>query len=56
MAIITLTTDWGNAGYYAAAVKGTILSQLPDATIVDITHEVEPFNVREASFIMRNAG
>ena len=55
MAIITLTTDWGKAGYYAAAVKGPILSQLPDATIVDITHEIEPFNVREASFIMRNA-
>lgn len=54
MAIITLTTDWGTAGYYAASVKGTILSQMPDATIVDVTHEIEPFNVREASFVVRN--
>ena len=54
MAIITLTSDWGTRDYYAAAVKGTILSRLPNATIVDVTHEIEPFNVSEAGFTLKN--
>lgn len=54
MAIITLTSDWGNSDYYVAAVKGTILSQIPNATIVDISHEITPFNVRQAGFVLKN--
>ena len=54
MAIITLTSDWGTKDYYAAAVKGTILSMLPSATIVDVTHEIEPFNVSQAGFTLKN--
>jgi S-adenosylmethionine hydrolase len=55
MPIITLTSDWGLRDHYLAAVKGTILSRLPQATIIDITHQVEPFNLRQASFILRNS-
>ena len=54
MAIITITSDWGAKDYYAAAVKGTILSMLPTATIVDVTHEIEPFNVAQAGFTLKN--
>lgn len=54
MAIITLTSDWGTKDYYAAAVKGTILSKLPHAIIVDITHEIEAFNVSQAGFTLKN--
>ena len=54
MAIITLTSDWGTSGYYVAAVKGAILSYLPDATIVDITHGIEPFNIPQVGFTLRN--
>ena len=54
MAIITITSDWGTKDYYAAAVKGTILSMLPTATIVDVTHEIEPFNVAQAGFTLKN--
>ena len=54
MAIITLTSDWGLSDYYVAAVKGTILSALPDATIVDITHNIEPWDIASAAFIIRN--
>ena len=54
MAIITLTSDWGTSEYYAAAVKGVILSQVPNATIVDITHEIPHFDVAEAGFTLRN--
>jgi S-adenosyl-L-methionine hydrolase (adenosine-forming) len=53
--IITLTSDWGYRDYYAAAVKGRILSQCPAAVIVDITHGIEAFNTGEAAFHLRNA-
>ena len=54
MAIITLTSDWGLSDYYVPAVKGAIYSLLPDVTIVDITHNIEPFDLRSAAFIVKN--
>lgn len=54
MAILTLTTDFGLKDHYVAAVKGAVYSQLPDVTIVDISHQVMPFNVREAAFHVKN--
>jgi S-adenosylmethionine hydrolase len=55
MPIITLTSDWGSRDPYLASVKGTILSQLPGAIIVDISHDIAPFNLGQAAFIFRNA-
>ncbi|MDB4297527.1 SAM-dependent chlorinase/fluorinase [Flavobacteriaceae bacterium] len=55
MAIITLTTDFGTKDHFVSAVKGAIYSLLPDATIVDISHEVSPFNITETSYILKNA-
>ncbi len=55
MAVITLTTDLGTRDFYLAAVKGFILSQLNQIYIVDITHQIEPFNIIQAAFILRNA-
>jgi S-adenosylmethionine hydrolase len=55
MPVITLTSDWGLKDPYLASVKGTILTQLPDATIVDISHDIAPFDLNQASFIIRNA-
>lgn len=55
MGIITLISDWGNSDYYTAAVKGMILSHIPDTQIIDITHEVTPFNSNEAAYILKNA-
>jgi S-adenosyl-L-methionine hydrolase (adenosine-forming) len=55
MTIITLTTDLGLKDFYLAAVKGYILRHLPNATIVDISHNITPFNIAEASFVVRNS-
>lgn len=55
MPIITLTTDWGTKDHYLATVKGTILTHIPQAIIVDISHEIAPFDLNEASYILRNA-
>ncbi len=54
MAIITLCSDWGTRDHYVAVVKGVILKLIPQAVIVDITHQVPPFNLNFASFIIRN--
>ncbi len=54
MAIITLTTDWTKNDYYVGAVKGKILAADASIQIVDITHQVQPFNVMQAAFILRN--
>lgn len=54
MAIITLTSDWGTKDYYLAVVKGRILSQLPDVTIVDISHSIPAFDNKSAAFTVRN--
>ncbi|MBQ5688667.1 MAG: SAM-dependent chlorinase/fluorinase [Bacteroidales bacterium] len=54
MAIITLTSDWGLSDYYVPAVKGAIYSALPNANIVDITHNIEAFDIRSAAFIVKN--
>ncbi len=55
MAIITLTTDFGEKDHFAGATKGAIYNELPDVKIVDISHSVSPFNVPEAAYIIQNA-
>ena len=54
MAIITLTTDLGLKDYYVGAVKGHIFSQVPHAQIVDISHQIEPFDIQSAAYILKN--
>ena len=55
MAIITLTTDFGEKDHFAGAVKGAIYSEHPEVRIVDISHSVSPFNIPEAAYIIQNA-
>lgn len=55
MPIITLTSDWGQKDHYAGAVKGAILSKMPDATIVDISHQIPPFEIEQAAFVLKNS-
>ena len=55
MAIITLTTDFGIKDHFVGAVKGAILSNLPDVNIVDISHAISPFNIQECAYILKNA-
>ncbi|MAB49086.1 MAG: hypothetical protein CMC05_10695 [Flavobacteriaceae bacterium] len=55
MAIITLTTDFGEKDHFAGAIKGAIYSELPEVRIVDVSHSVSPFNISEAAYIIQNA-
>ena len=43
--IITLLTDFGTADGYVAEMKGVLLSAVPEATIVDLSHEIPPQDV-----------
>ncbi len=53
MAIVALMTDFGTRDHYVAAMKGVILQVNPKAVLVDITHEIEPQQITEAAFILR---
>jgi S-adenosyl-L-methionine hydrolase (adenosine-forming) len=55
MSIITLTSDMGHRDYYVGALKGSIYKHLPEVKIVDISHEINPFNKFEAAFSVKNA-
>jgi S-adenosylmethionine hydrolase len=55
MPLITLTTDFGTKDHFVGAVKGAIYSELADAKIVDITHEISPFNITETAYILKNS-
>ena len=55
MAIVTLTTDFGHKDYSVSVIKGALLQQLPDLTIVDVSHQISPFNISEAAYILKNA-
>ena len=52
MSIITLTTDYGWKDHFVGALKGKILSEYPEATIVDLSHDIDPFNTAEASYVI----
>ena len=54
-AIITLTTDFGLADAYVAAMKGVILSINPEAKLVDICHSIKPQNISWAVFVLSTA-
>ena len=49
---ITLTTDFGLRDAYVAALKGVILGINPKAIIVDISHFIEPQNIKQAAFVL----
>src|SRR5215218_9574706 len=54
MPIVTLTTDWGNRDYYLASFKGMLASHCEAVRVIDITNEVDHFDILQASFILKN--
>jgi S-adenosylmethionine hydrolase len=53
--ILTLTTDFGLSDHYAGTMKGVILGICPQAQIVDISHEIAPFETIEGAFTIAQA-
>ncbi len=54
-AVVTLLTDFGCADGYAGAVKGVIVSLCPEATIVDLAHDVPAGDVAYGAFALAAA-
>jgi len=50
--IVTLLTDFGTADGYVAAMKGAILAINPAVTLVDVTHEIGPQQIRDGAFVL----
>ena len=55
MPLITLTTDFGTKDHFVGAIKGAIYSELDNARVVDISHQISPFNITETAYIVKNA-
>lgn len=53
--IITLTTDFGNRDPFVGIMKGVILSICPEARIVDLTHEIKPFDILGGALALSSA-
>ncbi|MEO8516072.1 MAG: SAM-dependent chlorinase/fluorinase [Flavobacterium sp.] len=55
MSIITLTTDFGLKDHFVGALKGKLISEHSEVQIFDISHDVDLFNISEASYIINAA-
>ena len=53
--VITLTSDFGQKDPYLASIKGELYSLLEHPVIIDISHEIEPFHIAQAAFIVQNS-
>jgi len=53
--IVTLLTDFGTRDPYVAAMRGAILSVCPSATLVDLSHDIPPFDVAGGAYVLAGA-
>lgn len=51
--LITLLTDFGTKDYFAASLKGVILTINPAACLVDLSHHIEPHRIAEAAYCLQ---
>ena len=54
MQLVTLTTDFGTQDYYVGALKGALLRHAPGLPIVDISHDIKPFDIVQGAFVVAN--
>lgn len=52
MPLIVLLTDFGTRDYFVGVMKGIIVGINPLVNILDLSHEIEPQNVKQASFVL----
>ena len=55
MPIVTLTTDFGHKDFSVSVIKGALIQQISNVTIIDISHEISPYNPSETAYILKNA-
>jgi S-adenosylmethionine hydrolase len=52
---ITFTTDFGLSDHFVGTMKGVVAGIAPQARVIDITHDIAPYNVSEAAFVIAEA-
>jgi len=52
---IVLMTDFGYKDNYVGLIKGVILNIAPDTNILDLTHNIQAQNIKQAAFILNNS-
>ena len=55
MSIVTLTTDYGNKDYFVSSLKAKLISEIDKINIIDISHNISPFNLSEAGYVLEGA-
>ena len=50
--VIALITDFGTADHYVGTMKGVILNINPDVQIIDVCHQVSPYDIFEAAYAL----
>ena len=55
MPLLTLTSDIGNRDYLVGAVKAQLLQINPAFQLIDISHNIPPFNYPQAAYVCRSA-
>jgi S-adenosylmethionine hydrolase len=50
--VVTLTTDFGSGSGYVAELKGRLLQATTPFTLVDISHDVPPHDIRAAAWLV----
>lgn len=51
---VTLTTDFGTQDFYVGALKGALLRRVPTLCIVDVSHDIAPFDIVRGAFVVAN--
>ena len=55
MPLLTLTSDFGNQDYLVSAVKAQLLKINPSFQIIDVSHNIAPFNYPHTAYVCRSA-
>ncbi len=53
--LVALLTDFGTRDFYVGALKGALLTVCPEATLVDVSHDVPRHDVRSGAFLLAAA-
>jgi hypothetical protein len=53
--LVAVLTDFGTTGFYVGAMQGAMYTANPRVRIATITHEIEPFNVSQGSYLLAQA-
>ncbi|MBC6400822.1 MAG: SAM-dependent chlorinase/fluorinase [Ekhidna sp.] len=54
MALITFMSDFGTTDHYVATIKAAVASREPNLQVIDISHEIRPFDILHASNVLKH--